>query len=297
MKHSTHHKHEHSHLPKTLISRNIAIVFGLNAFFAILEFIFGFILNSTAILSDAVHDSGDALAIGLAWFFQRLSKKPRDNRYAFGYKRFSLIGALITSIILISGSAIMIVQSIPRIIHPVPVKASGMLGLAIFAIIANGFGAYILNKGTSRNESILNLHALEDVLGWLGVLIVSITLHFVDWFWLDPLLSLIIALFILTKSVPKFIGTIRILLESVPDDINYQALRSDLQALPEIESITELIIWSVDGEESAAMVHVIPSKTATLLEAKQAIRTILAKANVSKCAIELDSSEIEHNDH
>ena len=204
-------EHEHDHLDK-LVSQNVTIVFAQNLFFAIVEFIFGVIFNSTAILSDAVHDTGDAVAIGLAWFFQKFSKSREDKHFSFGYQRFSLLGASLTSVILITGSFIVLFEAVPRFFNPQPVEATGMLGLAIFAIVANGFGAWLLARGSSRNESILNLHALEDVLGWLGVLIVSIVLHFVKWYWLDPLLSILIALFILSKAIPKFWGTLRILL-------------------------------------------------------------------------------------
>ncbi|WP_312681982.1 cation diffusion facilitator family transporter [Lactococcus taiwanensis] len=280
-----------------LVSQNVTIVFILNFFFAVLEFIFGFLFNSTAILSDAVHDTGDAVAIGLAWFFQKFSKRAEDRHFSFGYQRFSLLGASLTSVILITGSFIVLFESVPRFFDPQPVKATGMLGLAIFAIVANGFGAWLLARGSSRNESILNLHALEDVLGWLGVLIVSIALHFVDWYWLDPLLSIAIALFILTKAIPKFWGTLRILLESVPEDIDYSRLLIELEQLPEVRAVTQLIIWSIDGEQNAAMIHILIPDDVEFTAAKIAVRQVLESNKVCQSAIELDETTSEHLTH
>lgn len=289
-------EHDHNHLDK-LVSQNVTIVFALNLFFAILEFIFGVLFNSTAILSDAVHDTGDAVAIGLAWFFQKFSKKREDKHFSFGYQRFSLLGASLTSVILITGSFIVLFEAVPRFFNPQPVEATGMLGLAIFAIVANGFGAWLLARGSSRNESILNLHALEDVLGWLGVLIVSIVLHFVKWYWLDPLLSILVALFILSKAIPKFWGTLRILLESVPEDIDYKNLLRALEQLPEVLAVTQLIIWSIDGEQNAAMIHIVIPENQDFSDAKIAVRKLLESEKVCRSAIELDETTDEHKKH
>ncbi len=273
------------------------IVFLLNFFFAILEFIFGFLFNSAAILSDAVHDSGDVIAIGLAWFFQKLSKRKEDSHFSFGYQRFSLLGALITSVILITGSLIVCLTTFPRLFNPQQIKASGMLFLAIFAILANLFGAYLLARGHSRNESILNLHALEDVLGWLAVLIISIVLHFEPWYWLDPLLSILISAFILSKAIPKFIGTLKILLEATPLELNYSELRAKIEELPEVRNVTQLNIWSIDGEENAVLLHLTIPEAQDFSATKSAVRKLFISYKVCQCAIELDETVKEHKTH
>ncbi|MDR0920828.1 MAG: cation diffusion facilitator family transporter [Lactobacillales bacterium] len=290
-----HHDHDHSH--GAVASKNITIVFVLNIFFAALEFVFGVLFNSTAVLSDAVHDTGDAVAIGLAWFFQKFSLKKEDDAFTLGYQRFSLLGAVITSVILITGSAIVITESIPRLLHPEPVQAYGMFWLAIFAVIMNGFGAWLLSRGQSRNESILNLHMLEDVLGWVGVLIVSIVMHFAKVYWLDPLLSLGIALFILSKALPKFVGTIRILLEGTPENVDFEKLLRELEALPTVRAVTQLCIWSIDGEDNAAMLHIMLPKGASNVQAKEDVRDVLHKNHVEFSAIEIDTSNEEHLQH
>ncbi|MGO2924455.1 cation diffusion facilitator family transporter [Lactococcus laudensis] len=289
------HKHHHT-TPNVKSGKRITIVFILNIVFAILEFIFGAMFGSVAILSDAVHDSGDAIAVGFAWFFEKVSRKKSNHSYTLGYRRFSLLGALITSVILLIGSTLVILEAIPRLLHPTPVQTTGMLWLAVIAVIANGYGAYLMTRGQSRNESILNLHMLEDVLGWIAVLILSIVMHFKPWYWLDPLLSLSISIFILTKAIPKFIGTLRILMEAAPETVNYAALVAELESAPEIDKTTELCIWSIDGEKHAAMLHMTITITDQAL-AKSAARTILEKHDVAYSAIEVDENTQEHQAH
>lgn len=286
-----------AHFLDILGAKNILIVFCLNFIFAILEFVFGLLFNSAAILSDAVHDTGDVVAIGLAGYFQKLSTHTEDEKFSFGYQRFSLLGAMITSLILISGSVLVLFETFSRLLHPEPVKASGMFFLAVFAICANIFGAYLLTRGRSRNESILTLHSLEDVLGWLAVLLVSIVLHFYPWYWLDPLLSLLIALFILSKAIPKFIGTLNILLESTPLDLNYATLYQELESLPEVSKVTQLSIWSIDGEENAALLHLTIPENQDFPATKSAVRQLFVTYKVCQCAIELDETSKEHDTH
>lgn len=293
-KHKHHHEH---HTTELLTSNNVTIVFVLNVFFAILEFIFGVLFNSAAVLSDAVHDTGDAVAIGLAWFFQKYSKKKEDANYTLGYKRFSLLGATITSLILVVGSIMVMVTSIPRIFFPEAVHTTGIIGLAIFAILMNGFGGWLLSKGTSRTESILNLHMLEDVLGWIGVLLVGIVMRFQQWYWLDPLLSVAIAVLILTKAVPKFIGTLHIFLEKTPENVEYNHLLNELEGLKEVRALTQLLIWSIDGESNAAMLHLILEESTDISRAKEEVRKVLETHHVGYSAIEIDESVDEHACH
>ena len=186
-----HHHHHHNG------TENIRVAFWLNLAFTIIEIIGGFLTNSLAILSDALHDLGDSLSLGLAWYFQNLSKKGRDRKFSYGYRRFSLLGAIINSIVLVVGSIFIITEAIPRVMDPQSTNATGMIGLAILGVLVNGAAVLKLKKGHTQNEKVAALHLLEDVLGWVAVLIGSIIIYFTNWFIIDPLLSLGIALFIL----------------------------------------------------------------------------------------------------
>jgi len=264
------HNHTHQNQPK----KNIIIAFFINFVFSISEFIFGSLFNSVSIMSDAVHDLGDSVSIGFAWFFQGYSEKKQDERFTFGYNRFSLLGALITSVVLISGSFFMIYRSVPRLLDPQPVNYSGMFWLSIVAIALNGYAAWILSKGSSKNESMLNLHMLEDVLGWIGVLVVSILMNFTEWYRLDPALSILIALYILYKTLPEFFSTMKTLLEASPQNVNVEKLADSINKISGVKEFSHLHIWSLDGEKNAMTVTILAehSEKKQIQEIKKEIR-------------------------
>lgn len=281
---SGHHHHSHD-----LSSRNTKIVFFLNAIFAVIEFIFGGLFNSRAIISDAVHDTGDALSIGLAWIFQKMSTREANQRFTFGYQRFSLLGAIITSVVLIVGSFVIILESIPSLFNPTPVYYQGMFFLAVFAIAVKLYCMRLMSKGRTQNEKMLNLHMLEDVFGWVAVLIVSIVLFFTDWYFLDPLLSIGIGVFILYEAIPMFIDTIRIFLEASPSDIDLEKLESQILAIKTVNDLSHLHVWSFDGEENVFTVTVLTSSAnySDHEKIRDDIREILFPHNITHSTIEI----------
>ena len=181
--------HHHSHSNGTNIA-NIKIAFFLNLFFTVFEIIGGYLTNSVAIAADALHDFGDSLSLGLSWFLEKYSLKGRSQKFSYGYRRFSLLSALINSLVLIIGSAFVLWHTIPRLFHPQSVNVKGMLLLAIGGILINGIAVLkIRNKNNSLNEKTVSWHLLEDVLGWVAVLIISIVNSFKEIAILDPLLD------------------------------------------------------------------------------------------------------------
>ncbi|MBM7643393.1 cation diffusion facilitator family transporter [Streptococcus loxodontisalivarius] len=273
------------------------IAFLLNFSFAILEFIFGFSFNSSAVLADAVHDSGDAIAIGISALLERFSNKEADSKFSLGYKRFSLLGAMITAGILIFGSAFVIIENLPKLFNPEPVNYQGMLILGIIAIAINLLASLVVSKGQTKNESILSLHFLEDILGWLAVILVAIVLNFTDWYFLDPLLSLVISLFILSKALPRFWSNLKIFLAAVPDDMDLAALENDLLKLEEIASINQFNLWSMDGLTHNATLHVCLAKADCQEDCKEKIRQVLKNHQIENLTIEIDSSKDSHQVH
>jgi len=284
-----HHAHDHHVTGSSKAVKNIKLVFILNLTFSVVEFILGALFNSVAILSDAVHDLGDSLSIGSALFFQKFSAKEANERYSFGHRRFSLLGALITSIILMGGSILVIMNSIPLLFDPQPVNSRGMFWLSIVAIGINGYAAWLISKGTSKNEKVLNLHMLEDVLGWLGVLIVSIALNFTNWFILDPILSLVIASYILSKAIPNFLESAAVFLEVVPTGVDMKALEDKIKLIPDVHAVSHLHMWSIDGEENALVVTVYldSEDTKKQEQVKEEIRYLIKDANVTHSTIEI----------
>lgn len=283
---SDHHHHHHSH---DLSSRNTRIVFFLNAVFAVIEFIFGGLFSSRAIISDAIHDTGDALSIGLAWIFQKMSTREANQRFTFGYQRFSLLGAVITSVVLIVGSFFIILESIPSVFNPTPVYYQGMFFLAVFAIAVKLYCMRLMSEGETQNEKMLNLHMLEDVFGWVAVLVVSIVLFFTDWYILDPLLSIGIGIYILYEAIPMFIDTIHIFLEASPSDIDLEKLENQILSIETVNDLSHLHVWSFDGEENVLTVTILTSSEDSAVHGKirDEIRQILFPHHITHSTIEI----------
>lgn len=270
--------------------KNIKLAFFINLLFSIGEFIGGFLINSVAIMSDAVHDLGDATALGLSWFLQKFSKKEGDQKFSFGYKRFSLLGALINALILIAGSIYIFFQAIPLLFNPEHSNAQGMVWFAIAGVLLNGFAAYRLHKGKSVNEGVLTWHLLEDVLGWVAVLIVGIVLLFKDIHILDPILSIAIALFILFNVFRNLSKTMKILLEGVPQEIDLDEVHSRIEKIPGVLSVKDLHIWSIDGEEHAMNVclSVTGENLADSTAIKEKVRSTISDLQIIHSTIEMD---------
>ena len=291
----SHAGHGHSHQvdfsgPDKAL-KNIRIVFFINLLFSLMEVVFGFMFNSMAILSDAIHDFGDSVSVGLSWFFQNYSRKEASSRFSFGHQRFSLMGALITASVLLAGSLLLLTRSIPRLLDPEEVNAQGMFYLAILAIALNGYAAWLLSRGTSKNEKVLNVHMLEDVLGWVGVLVVSIVVRYTDWYILDPILSILLSIFIFYKTLPLFISTMHIFLEGVPDHVDLDRLEKDILKIEHVHAVSHLHIWSIDGEENAMNVTVFVSTDDQRIieEIKEEIRYLTKEIRVSHSTIEITS--------
>lgn len=276
---------------------NTLIAFILNLSFAIIEFIYGGIFNSSAILADAVHDTGDAVAIGIAAFLENFSNRKEDHQFSLGYKRFSLLGAIITALILIIGSFFVTLKNIPKLIHPEPVNYNGMLILGIIAIIINFIASYVVSRGQTKNEAILSLHFLEDILGWLAIIAVSIILRFTNWYFLDPLLSLMISIFILSRALPQFWTNLKIFLGAVPEDICLKTLENEIAQHDNIRSINQINLWSMDGLENNATLHICVDDTQLIEETKHDIRDLLEHHQVYNVTIEIDSSCEAHDLH
>ena len=278
-------------------SRNMTIAFLLNFSFAIIEFIFGLLFNSSAVLADAVHDLGDALAIGLSACLETISNRQEDKRYTLGYKRFSLLGAMLTALILLTGSVMMLLENIPRLLSPQPVNYQGMLWLGVIAILINLLASLIVRTGQTKNEAILTLHFLEDILGWLAVILVAGVLYVTDWYFLDPLLSLLISSFILWKAIPRFWSTLKIFLDAVPEGVETAELEKELVALANVKSVNQLSIWSMDGLENDAIVHLCLEDCSQMVDTKDAVRHLLRDRGVHNITIEVDASQSNHAKH
>ena len=273
------------------------LAFFLNLSFAIVEFIAGGIFGSSAVLADSVHDLGDASAIGISAFLETISNREEDSRYTLGYKRFSLLGALVTAVILMTGSVMVILENITKLFNPQPVNDEGILWLGIIAVTINVLASLVVRKGKTKNESILSLHFLEDTLGWIAVILMALILRFTDWYILDPLLSLVISFYILSKAIPRFWSTLKIFLDAVPEGVNIQKIETDLAELEHVASINQLNLWTMDGLEKNAIVHVCLEHVKHMEVCKESIRNLLKESGFQNITIEVDISQSNHAQH
>lgn len=284
------HDHHHHHRS----SNNLKLAFFLNAAFTVFELIGGFYVNSVAIISDAVHDLGDTLSLGTSWYLQNKSRQGRNYKFSFGYKRFSLLGALINSLVLLAGSVYVITEAISRLVEPEYSDAGGMLIFALFGVAVNGFAAWKLSKGTSINEKVVSWHLIEDVLGWVAVLIVAVVLHFYNSPYLDPALSLLITLYILFNVFKRLKETLFIFLQGVPKEVNLEEIEQKLKAIPQIESLHHTHLWSLEGTDHVFTTH-IKLKNITrfqqLLDVKRSVKDVLQEYKFDHYTIETELDE------
>lgn len=282
-----HHDHAHHHA-----SDNIKVAFFLNLSFAVLEIFGGLWINSMAILSDALHDLGDSLSLGLAWYFEKISNRTRDHSYSYGYRRFSLLGAVINSFILLAGSAVVLTAAVPRVLHPEPVHAHGMIGFALLGVVVNGIAALRLQRGSSLNERVAMLHLLEDVFGWAAVLVGGIVLYFFDLPIIDPLLSIGITCYILYNVVRNLRVGLKILLQATPAHIEMPSLEKELLQVPGIMAVHDLHLWTLDGTNHILTMHAVVDAQLQLQQAeeiKQAVRAAMAELHIHHVTIELEA--------
>ncbi len=280
-------------------SERIGRVFFLNVAFTVIEFVGGWLTNSTAIMADAVHDLGDSLSIGLAWLLSKLSGKRADSMFSYGYHRFSLLGALINGFVLIAGSLWVLSEAVPRLSDPQSPNALGMLGLAILGVGVNGYAAYKLSRGKTLNERVLNWHLLEDVLGWLAVLVVSVTLLFVDWPILDPLLSIVFTLFILVNVIRVIVTTGSLLMQATPDKALYADVIGVFLETEHVAQAHHVHLWSLDGERHVMTAHLQLDECIGYVEQrsiKADLNNRLSKFNFIHTTIELEFPDEECRD-
>ena len=267
--------------------KNILIAFVLNIAFSFFELLGGIFTNSISILSDSIHDMGDAVSIGISYVMERKSKTHADNKYTYGYVRYSVLGGVITTTILLVGSIFVIYGAIKRIINPVTVNYSGMIILAIIGVILNLIAAYVTREGDSINQKAVNLHMLEDVLGWIVVLIGAIVMHFTDIKIIDPIMSLGVALFILIHSIKNLKKVLDLFLEKTPDDIDIDELKEHLLKIKGIDDIHHIHVWSIDGYNNYATMHIV-SKVKDIDKIKKEIREELEEHNICHSILETE---------
>ncbi len=296
--------HQHHHDYSNTEQGGITMAFWLNLAFSVVEIIGGILTNSTAIIADAFHDFMDAGAIGLAVILEKISGRSRTANFSYGYRRFSLLSALIMSILLLVGAVIMAISAVKSFINPEVVNSSGMLILAVLGILVNG-AAFLRLRGdqkkhsdsTQHNSRAIMLHLLEDVLGWIAVLVGATLMFFTDWYWIDSVLTMAIAIFIAYNATGNLISTMKVLLQSVPENVNIPEVRKELSTINGVDNIHDFHVWSLDGSYNVATIHIVISTSCPSSKDSicNAAREVMEKHRIQHPTIQVESCDAQCN--
>lgn len=290
------HHHHHHHTPDAS-TRNIGLAFWLNLSFAAIELVGGMMTQSLAILSDALHDFGDALSLGLGWFLQHKSKQGPTENFSYGLRRLSLLSAFISATVISGGAIYIVYESITSFNDHREPNGLGMMGLAVFGIAMNGFAAWRLSHGHTQNEKVMKWHLIEDVLGWLAVLIGSIFIYFFKWDFLDPLLAIAISCFVFYNVIRHLYDTTNLFLQGNPNPEGLRAFRTQVDALSTVHEIHDVHFWSLDGVRHILSLHAVLKDLGQAEEVKKQIRTLSKLLGDCHVTIEIESMDEHcHND-
>lgn len=273
--------------------KNILIAFILNLSFSVFEFVGGIFTNSVAIISDSIHDIGDAVSIGVSYFLEKKSKKQPDNIYTYGYLRYSVIGSVITTLILLVGSVLVVINAVNRILNPQEINYNGMIIFAVIGVAVNFLAAYFTRDGDSLNQKAVNLHMVEDVLGWMVVLIGAIVMRFTDFKLIDPILSIAVAVYIFIHAFSHLKEALDLFLVKIPEGIEIDEIKHHLLEIDGVLDVHHIHVWSMDGNQNYATMHVVTNSNH--LKIKKAIKEELFEHGIVHATLELES-EKEHCD-
>lgn len=268
--------------------RNIFIAFILNLLFSIFELFGGIFTKSVAIISDAMHDFGDAISIGLSFFLEVKSDKKPNKKYTYGYARFSVLGGLITTLILLISSGIVLYNAVFRIINPVEININGMLIFALVGLVVNLIATYFTHGGKSINQKAVNLHMLEDVLGWFIVLIGAIVIKFTQFYIIDPILSIGVAIFIIVNSIKNLKQIMCIFLIKTPQNIDVDKISDDIKSIDGVIDVHHIHVWSIDGEINCATLHIVAQTFDSKI--KSDVKEKMNKYGISHTTVEMETT-------
>lgn len=267
--------------------KNILIAFLLNLAFSVFEFIGGISTNSVAIISDSIHDIGDAASIGISYLLEKKSKKQPDNTHTYGYLRYSVIGSIITVLILLVGSVLVVVNAVNRIFNPREINYNGMIIFAVIGVVVNFLAAFFTRHGESLNQKAVNLHMLEDVLGWAVVLIGAVVMKFTDFKLIDPILSICVAVYIFVHAFSHLKEALDLFLVKTPHGIDIDEIKHHLKEVDDVLDVHHIHIWSMDGNSNYATMHIVTNGNPSTV--KKAVKEEMQSHGISHTTVEIES--------
>jgi cobalt-zinc-cadmium efflux system protein len=275
--------------------KNILIAFILNLTFALIEIAGGIITGSIAIASDAIHDLGDSLGIGVSYLLEKRSRRHPDNRYTYGYSRYSVLGGGITLFILAVGSLAVIYRAVVRLINPESIDYSGMILFAVIGLVVNFVAAIVTSHGETVGQRAVNLHMLEDVLGWAVVLVGAIVMRFTGWYIIDPILSIAVSVFVLIHAVKTLKEIGDIFLMKTPKNVNIENITARIKSINGVMDVRHVRVWTMDGERHCATLHIVVNDFDDTIKAR--VREELQSQGILHTTIETECATEPHCSH
>jgi cobalt-zinc-cadmium efflux system protein len=269
----------------------IGFAFFLNLSFSIIEIIGGLLTGSYAILADALHDAGDSLTFGIAWLLERYSRKSKDQKFTYGYARYSLLGSMIVSMVIVLSSIAVVYGAISRLFNPVAPATLPMMGFALLGVLVNGYAYFKMSRSSHYLDKNLKWHMFEDAAGWVAVLMGAIVIHYTGWLWIDPILAIAIAIFVSVNVCKGFGRTLDILLQAKPEEMNVDEIKSVISSIPGVVALHDLHVWSLNGMTQILTAHVVAENLEKAPFLKDEIRKRLANIGSFHCTIEVESND------
>ena len=267
---------------------NIKIAFLLNLAFSIVEAIGGILTNSISIISDSLHNLGDSITIGINYIFEKKSKKLPNKEYSYGYLRYTMLGSLIASFILLVGSVVIIYNVVPRLIKPLSVNYDAMIIFGIFGLLIN---LYATIKIMRSKDKKINTHMIEDTVIWLFILTGSICIKVFDSVIIDPILSLLIAVYILYQVYKYMKNIYNIFMEKVPKNVKIDEIKKNIESNENIDNVHHIHIWSIDGVNNYMTAHIHLNKVLSeeeIIKTKNDVKNKLMEDKINHITLEVE---------
>ena len=256
MTHSPSNNHSHSH--HELSGKNLLISILLNILITISQIVGGLISGSLALLSDALHNFSDVISLVISYIANLLAKKDASINRTFGYKRAEILAAFINASTLIIVAVLLIIEAIKRFINPQEIESNLVIWLSFIAILGNGFSVLLLRKDSKVNMNMRSayLHLLTDMMASVAVLIGGLLMKFYEIFWIDSLLTLVIALYLIWVGFDLFKESFKVLMLFTPRELHIQDIVKELSVVKEIKNIHHIHVWQLNEEETHFEAHV-----------------------------------------
>ena len=294
-----HHSHSHVITDTSRLTKAFLWGIGLNVMYVVVETVFGFLYNSMGLLSDAGHNLSDVAALVLSLLAIRLAMKKTDSHFTYGYKKSTILISLLNAIILFVAVGFIVVESVEKIITPQAVDGLGVAWIAGIGVIVNGATMLFFRKDQEGDLNVKGayLHMLADALVSVGVVVSGIIIHFTNWYIIDPIVGLIVAVVIILSAWELLRESLRLAIDAVPAGISVDEIREALMENPEVTDVHHIHIWAVSTTENALTAHIKVKDILKEEDIKKSLKSILAKYNIPHSTLEFELSDTPcHNE-